>query len=488
MVTRILKTSLKELEYVELENECFIQGHKSAYGVAPTLFDIGQTENAVYVPFAYAKKRWKTSPNKHIVYPSCKYQFHTATYAFRNDQESVFNDAVTILKKHRSLLLSLHCGYGKTMLGIRLAWTCKLKTAVLAHRGVLIDQWVESIHKFTDASVQIVSTTGELDESADFYIFNTAFVPKKWSSELKKWIPKKNGIYKSIGLLIVDEAHIACASEMSKALLYFAPRMCIALTATPNRQDGMDKLLELHFGDPAECRIIRTATSPFTVYKLMTGIKPVVKKTKSGTKDWNSVISSLLSNPQRNQIIINLIQKFHNYNIIVLTKRKDHCKTLATALDELCITNTTMVGQTRTYDKSARVLLSTYSKLGTGFDDARLNMLIVAFSVIEIEQYAGRLRDGVNKDRIVVDLVDDDGNCMEQWTARREWYKSRNGIIKNYHTCFPKRTNAALGEPKDDVAAVATTAMTTTNAATTNATSEQQQHYVRLAKQHKSDK
>ena len=239
------------------------------------------------------------------------------------------------------------------------------------------------------------------------------------------------GIYKEIGCLIVDEAHIACASEMSKALMYFSPRIVIALTATPIRKDGMDKLLELYFGEYKNTQIIRVAQNPFLVYKLMTGIKPEFTRNVMGKKDWNSVIKSLTENDERNKMIIRLIRKFSDYNILVLTKRKSHCKLIGLLLQQYSIKSTIMTGTDTEYDKSVSVLLSTYSKLGVGFDDSRLNLLIVACSVTEIEQYAGRLRDGKNKNRIIIDMVDDDYNCLHHWKKRQEWYNSRCGIIKN---------------------------------------------------------
>jgi len=320
-----------------------------------------------------------------------------------------------------------------TYTGIRLAHTIGLKTAILAHRGILFDQWIEAIDKFTEAKVQKVDTDGLLDPQADFYIFNMAYVHKKWNNKTKSWMLKNLGLYKNIGTLIVDEAHVACASEMSRALLFFNPRFAIALTATPIRKDGMDKALELYFGKYSETQIIRISQNPFIVYRYNTRFKPEFKMNAFGKKDWNSVIDSITNSEIRNEIIIELIKKYYEeYNILLLTKRTEHCRILQQQLNTLNINSTVMTGSDKTYDKSAKVLLSTFSKLGVGFDDSRLNMLIVASSVTEVEQYAGRLRDSGGNTRIVIDLVDDDSNCIKHWSERRKWYISRKGIVKNY--------------------------------------------------------
>lgn len=733
MSARIDKNFLSIRDINQIRNDCFIEGRENDYGPANTLKAYGETSTSIYIPFAYAKERFKASPNKDTRYPATNYTFHSDLYPFRTDggrdQQIVFNEAMRMIKKHRTVLLSLHCGYGKclafntpillydgnikmvqnviegdllmgddstprevlslargreemytivpkigdsytvnkshilslrisenktisrdfsgwnarwfdhqsiafvthklssydeataylsqiyspdivdisvedylklddeitemllgyrvavdypsrpvpadpyalgrwlkdenevpgpdlwnvikdynladnkhiphiykansqsvrlklleglhgmtctsivlmndityiarsvglsacftnntvtissteintkikivpcgvgdyygftiggnhrfllgdftvthnTYTGIRLAHQSGLKCAVLAHRGILFNQWIESIQKFTTAKVQRVDTDGILDPEADFYIFNIAYVSKSWNKTEKKWKPKKLGIYKDIGTLIVDEAHIAGAAEMSKALLYFNPRISIALTATPMRSDGMDRVLELYFGSYNMTRIIRIAKDPFTVYRLATGIKPEFTRNSFGKKDWNSVIQYLVNCEPRNKLILDLIVKFDKHNILVLTKRKSHCTYLSGKLNTLGITNTVMVGTSQEYDKKARVLLSTYSKLGVGFDDTRLNMLIIACSVTEVEQYAGRLRDGKDKKRIIVDLVDNDSNCQSHWTKRRAWYLSRNGIIKNYQKEFTTDTISGRESPE----------------------------------------
>ena len=383
MSVKICKTLLSIRDLNQIKNDCFVKGNPNPYGPQETLRVYGETTKSIYVPFAYYKNKWGQTPHKDYPFPSTNYRFYTNQFPFRTDggrdQEQVFNEAKSTIKTHKTCLLSLHCGYGKTYSAIRLAQIYKFKTAVLAHRGVLFDQWEESITKFTNATVQKVETDGVLNPDADFYIFNISFVHKKWDSDIRRWTPKKLGIYKDIGLLIVDEAHIACAADMSRALLYFNPRVAIALTATPTRKDGMDRALELYFGDYSQTRITRIASAPFKVYRFPTDIKPEFKRNAYGRKDWGSVINYLCESPERNKIIVQLV-KVHietGNTILILTKRKSHCKYLAQELTKIGIKNTTMTGTDKVYDKSSPVLISTYSKLGVGFDDTRLNMLIV---------------------------------------------------------------------------------------------------------------
>ena len=98
---------------------------------------------------------------------------------------------------------------------------------------------------------------------------------------------------------------------------------------------------------------------------------------------------------------------------------------------------TKMCGTDKQYNTNARVLLSTFSKLGVGFDDTRFNCLILASDVEQVEQYAGRLREG-SRDRIIIDMIDEDSNCKAHFRTRKKWYESRNGKIIPFEKSFPQ--------------------------------------------------
>ena len=331
-----------------------------------------------------------------------------------------------------------------TYTGIRLAQKSGYKTAVLVHRVILIEQWKESIEKFTTAKCQIVKTNDVLNPDADFYIMNISYVFKKWNKDIKQWKLKPLGIYKSIGTVIVDEAHVACASEMVKSLFFFEPRVLIGLTATPHRKDGLDRILDLYFGKE---RIVRISQSKFHVYIFKTFFYPDNVKNAQGKKDWSKVISSITENTTRNNKITKIIDFFPNEHIIILTKRIKHCEDLFHMLQENNISVTKMCGNDNIYDKKARVLISTFSKLGVGFDDTRFNMLILACDVEQVEQYAGRLRPG-GRDRIIIDMLDEDSNCKKHLRTRKKWYQSRNGIVEPFEKRFPTffASNTAIKE------------------------------------------
>lgn len=427
MSCKIDRNFLTRQEILQIKDDLFIEGEPSDYGPAETIDAWGENSESLYIPFNYYKNKFEKIPNKEIKFQKTNFKF---TGTFKNeDQKKVYKEAISQLKQKKSTFLSLRTGFGKTFLAIHLSSTAKLKTGILVHRSILSDQWAESIKKFTEAKVQVIDSKTIFDPEADYYIFNIAYVSKNWDTETKKWKRKKFSdlLLKSIGVLVVDEAHICGASEMSKALQYFEPKFLIGLSATPTRKDGLDKILDLYFGEE---KIIRISDDPFTVYKINTGIKPEFTNNVHGKKNWGSVINYLSNSEKRNNMIVDIVKNNPNEIFMILCKLKVHCDILSKKLEEIGENVTVMVGSKKVYDKTARILISTTSKLGVGFDDSRLTSLILAMDLIEVEQYAGRVRDSAGSNKKIFDLVDEkDFSCLSHWRQRRKWYLSRNGTI-----------------------------------------------------------
>lgn len=431
MSIKIAKKNVDKPTIVRIKQDCLITGKPDQFGRPPVVNTLTETENSFYIPFNYALK---IGYKQHDNFPITNYKMHIGLRD--NIQKEIVKEAIDHLKLFNSAFLSTFTGCGKTFLSIYLAHYLGLKTAFLAHRTVLIDQFVASVQKFTNARVQVVGTNGELDPKADFYVFNMAYVPKKFDSDLKEWVPKKIGKNKEIGTLVVDEAHLICAFEMSKAFTYFSPKYTIALTATPERPDGLDKVLDLYFGRE---RIIRISTDPFTVYRIPTGIEPESQYNKFGKRIWSSVIDSLSVNEKRNKFICNILNNFQNKFILILTKRVSQRDILAKMLKNVSGGVTVFkAGSKAEYDKNARILITTTDKGGVGFDDIRFEILLLACDVKRVEQYAGRLRQTPGKKRIILHLVDDDHSCNSHWLECRRFYISRNGTILNYYKDYPK--------------------------------------------------
>lgn len=307
-----------------------------------------------------------------------------------------------------------------TITAINIASTINLKTLIIVNKIVLMNQWEESINRFCpSALVQKVTTKSELDEEADFYIVNAINVEK-----LGKYF------FESIGCLLVDEVHLIMAETLSKSLNYVRPRYLIGLSATPYRPDGLDILLELYCGSN---KIIRNLYRKHIVYKIETGLKPVVEMAKNGKVNWSSILDQQATDTDRNELIVKIIKKFQDRVFMILVKRIDQGKYLFERLEEEGESVTSLLGSQQEFNKEARILIGTTSKIGVGFSWDIANTLIAACDIEEyFIQYLGRIFRTKEGEPMVFDLVDNNSILKNHFNTRKSVYIDHGGIVKNY--------------------------------------------------------
>ena len=313
-----------------------------------------------------------------------------------------------------------------TIYSIFLSAKLQYKVMVLCHRINIIEQWEYAIHKVCpEALVQVLDGKTSMDPDGDFFIMNVANVHKR-----------DRDYFRIIGLLIVDEAHTICTENLSQSLFWFQPKYNLALTATPDRTDGKGKILELYYGNE---RIVRKLWRPFNVYVVNTCFKPVTQQTKQGRLDWNSVLESQGSEESRNLLIVAIIRYFRTRNFLVLCKRVDQTNILFKMLKACREDADVYTGTTKQFNRSSRILVSTYSKSGVGFDHPKLDALIIASDVEEgIEQYIGRVFRREDVVPIIFDILDKLHTLFKHFLTRRALYTSIGGDVKEFYLHFPE--------------------------------------------------
>lgn len=394
-----------------------------------TAYDVTTIEDQDYavVPFSYYYHHLAhifnhAHTNEWKKYSKAReYEF---TGTLNKIQQSIKSEVYDILNRTHSILISLFCGAGKTIMSIYLAHRLHYKTAILCHRINLIDQWEYSIKKVCpDARVQVLSSTTKIDSDCDFYIMNVSNVAKRGRDD-----------FLDVGLLIVDEAHTICTENMSQSLFWFFPKYLIFLTATPDRTDGKGKLLELYTGPEM---VMKKMWRPFNAYILNTDFKPESKTGASGRLDWNSVLESQALNMERNTLICDIIRYFKFRNFLVLCKRVDQGDIIMKMLKSHGEDVDVFTGKTRQFNRDSRILISTYSKTGVGFDHPKLDALIVASDVQEgIEQYVGRVFRRQDVVPIVIDIVDKMHTLYKHSLTRKRLYTDIGGDNKDFKRYF----------------------------------------------------
>jgi superfamily II DNA or RNA helicase len=158
------------------------------------------------------------------------------TGTLRDEQKVVRNESMDALNQQQSVILSTHVGFGKSILAVYFAYKIQLKTLIIVNRLVLMQQWEGVLKQFIqDPKIQVIKPNKMIDLDHDFFIVNAINLPKL-------------GYMPEIGLVLVDEVHLIVSKVLSTCFQYLTPQYLIGLSATPYRNDGMDILLDLHFG------------------------------------------------------------------------------------------------------------------------------------------------------------------------------------------------------------------------------------------------
>ena len=383
-------------------------------------FDICDEDgNAViYLPFYWATKYISNAvrPPRES-FPPSGVKFNTK---LRKVQEEVKEEALRSLNKKGTCLLSLYTGAGKTITAIYLSSRIGLKTLIIVHRLVLIDQWKEAINKVCENhKIQVLTAKSKIDHDCNFYIMNALNVSKR-----------EHGEFNHIGTFVVDEMHVMATEKLAQSFYYVTPRYCIGLSATPYRSDGMDGLLDVYF---SKNRIIRKLFRQHYAFKVMTNFEPEAQMLPNGKLDWNSVLASQTMSEKRNEIIVNIVKCFNDRNFLILSKRVNQVEYLVKRLQEEGEDVTSLVGVKKKFNYDSRILIATVQKAGVGFDHPKLDSLIIASDVEEyFIQYLGRVFRTEEGIPMIFDLLDDFNTLKKHYYTRRKIYIEHGGIIKKF--------------------------------------------------------
>lgn len=191
MSRKVTIDSLTDQDLKKLSTELQVaqEPSKYAFNTQPNYICLYEAEgNDLYIPFAYSRKYSRPERSQ---FPEQNIEF---SGELRTGQKEVRKEAIERLNSHGSVIVASYPGWGKTITAINIASKIKMKTLILCHRIVLVNQWKDAIVKFCPkATVQVLTSASKMQD-VDFYIMNATNVPKH-----------SRNFYKEIGCLLVDE-------------------------------------------------------------------------------------------------------------------------------------------------------------------------------------------------------------------------------------------------------------------------------------------
>ena len=327
-------------------------------------------------------------------------------------------------------VLSLPCGYGKTTVSLAIACKLGYRTMIVVHKEFLANQWEERIKQFCPGATigRVQQNKKEVD--CDFVIAMLQ------SLSLKEY---SFGDFDSVGTLIVDEAHHICAKVFSQSLFKMCPKHIFGLSATPNRKDGLTKVLHWFMG-PTFFAVERENQQQVEVFPIefeCVRFRDPPPCTRFGKLSLSTMITELTEMRERNAMLVNLIGRIakSTRQILVLSDRRQHCMLLHQCFPK---NSGLYMGGMKEVDlaesSTKKIIFATFSQAHEGLDIPSLDTVILSTPKSDIVQSIGRVMRETKGKKNNPNIYD----IFDQWSVCHAMYNKRLRVYKQGGFKMPK--------------------------------------------------
>lgn len=385
----------------------------------------------LWLPYYYARTKFNIVPNLER-FPVISDLSLEVT--LRPEQEPVVETCFDDLVSKGTTTVGLPPAFGKTYIGAFLSHCLRLKVLVIVPITAGITQWETTFkNAIPGIVVWCVPQNGKLPEG-----FTESSEPPDVIVALDPRISKIPERWRhQMGTVIIDEAHLVPTRERIVNLLSIRPAYVIMETATMEREDGLHKICQLIAGEHG---VYRKSSNPYLFKIVDLPFINVVETYSSRGVNYGAVCDQLSSDAVYNRVILGIVQKNPDNKFMILTRRADHGNSLKAIFESHGITSDTYLRSKKSYVDS-RVLIGTFQKMGTGFDEATVSeeftgnksdSLIICHSVAKnrnFEQFRGRVMRSHNPTVYWLNV----GNKVirAHLTPLKKYVRSTNGSIMN---------------------------------------------------------
>lgn len=404
--------------------------------------DIQNKKHIVLPRFSHKILPFKVNILNYISVPKT-FKFD-CTCEFQGNQKVVFDEVFEsyfneekVEKGMAGVLIKLGAGQGKTFLAVQIMKKLSVKTLIIVHSMLLLEQWKKVLQTYTNATVGAYYSLEKTEGDIVIAIINSVFTYPKWSE---------------VGLTIYDEAHLYLSTQRCEVFFQYQTPYILGLTATPDAKkevnDNRYKTIEWFIGPILNAEHItgyRHDNVEFfaNVQKIeyygskehtITHLNEI-----TGMPDNMKTLSMLMEDPYRNQLILNQLEKLYRdpqLYIIVFSQRRKHLQDLQKKFDpdnqrlSVVLLGGASTEEIEYAENHSRVIFTTYTYFGTGKSIPRFNSAILGLPFKTMsEQYINRVfRLGSDSTitREIIDIVDMRLFIKNQWYKRKQHYNSKN--------------------------------------------------------------
>ena len=245
---------------------------------------------------------------------------------------------------------------------------------------------------------------------------------------------------------VAHNCHHISAETFSTAMHGLCCPYTLGLSATPTRKDGLSRVMHWFLGPQAystQRREMKNVVVDFLRYTCPRYRLPP-PTTRFGTVNFAAVLTDMADDTARTDLIVKRIleiRKDPERIVLVLSHRRDHCVELSKKIPDAVA----FLGGVRKRSDdhtTAPVVCATYALASEGYDDSRLNTLVLATPCSDVTQAAGRILRGTSvKNPLIVDVQDDFSVAYAQAAKRKSYYAKAGftyatAVIKEYPKCI----------------------------------------------------
>jgi superfamily II DNA or RNA helicase len=351
--------------------------------------------------------------------------------------------ALKEMTKHDAGTLHAPTAFGKTVTAIGMIVKRKVNTLILVHSRQLLEQWRERLSAFLpDTEIGMIAG----GKKKPTFVIDIATYQSLINLKDNSILP----LVQDYGHVIVDECHHVSAPRFEMVLNEVRAKYVLGLTATPERQDGHQKIILMAAG-PIRHKVKSQTEEQFEqevqIHQLHDAapLPPTLTEERPKITD---VYRSIAENEGRTHRIVAdiLLSIDAQRQPLVLTERREHAQKLHRLLQDKGIDSVILTGAMKAVQrksaneqlKTAKVIVATGKYVGEGFDLPRLDTLFLAMPIAwkgALAQYAGRIhRESAGKTLVTIhDYVDCGFPMLQRMFAKREKiYKTMGYKIVSY--------------------------------------------------------
>jgi len=212
-----------------IDNEDLIKELKDELTVTPKIFNstektkfatYSENNKRIYIPRYYGLQKFGIANiNKLSEGLDCPNMIFNGN--LREQQLEPVNNFISVATDPLKMggIISVPCGFGKTIMAVYIACHFKKKTLFVSHKDFLNQQFLESVKQFVpNAKIGKIKQSKVDTENKEFVIASLQ------SLAMREY---DINIFKDFGLVIIDEVHHTGAEVFSKAFKYINSKIIL---------------------------------------------------------------------------------------------------------------------------------------------------------------------------------------------------------------------------------------------------------------------